>query len=169
VPILTGAGLKHPIALTLVLSGVWLAWSGHTEPLILALGAGSLTFVVWLSVRMKVADAEGVPLGLNYLRVLRYLGWLAVEIGKSNLDVARRVLTPGPLPISPRLIRVPASQRTELAQVIYANSITLTPGTVSVDVAGGEILVHALHADAAAGLESGSMDRKCAELEATSQ
>ena len=69
------------------------------------------------------------------------------------------------LDISPRIIRVRASQQTELAQVIYANSITLTPGTVSVDLRDGEVLVHALHAEAAEGVESGEMDRRCTALE----
>jgi multicomponent Na+:H+ antiporter subunit E len=149
----------------MVLSGVWLAWSGHTEPLILALGAGSLLFVIWLSSHMKVIDSESVPLGLNHLRVLTYVPWLTVEILKANLDVARRIVRPGPLQIAPRMIRVPTSQRTELGQVTYANSITLTPGTVSVDVQGGEVLVHALHEDAARGLETGVMDAKCSALE----
>jgi multicomponent Na+:H+ antiporter subunit E len=161
--------VKHAIALTLVLSGVWLAWSGHTEPLLVALGGGSLLFVVWLSNRMGVLDAESVPLGLRYGRLLAYIPWLALEILKSNIDVARRILTPGPLQISPRMIRVRASQRTELAQVVYANSITLTPGTVSVDLHQGEILVHALHAEAAAGVQTGVMDGKCARLEAEAQ
>jgi multicomponent Na+:H+ antiporter subunit E len=147
---------------------VWLAWSGHTEPLILALGAGSIAFVVWLSARMKVIDAESIPLGLRPVRMLLYLPWLALEILKANFDVARRIVTPGPLQIAPQMIRVCASQHTELGQVVYANSITLTPGTVSVDVRAGEVLVHALHAEAAAGLLRGEMDRKCAQLDVSS-
>ena len=158
--------MKHTIGLTLMLSLIWLAWSGHFEPLTLGLGAASLLFVVALSARMKVVDEESVPLGLHYPRLLLYVPWLAFEIVKANLDVARRILTPGRLPISPRLIRVPASQKTELAQVVYAKSITLTPGTISVDLKDGQILVHALHAEAAAAVETGEMDRKCAQLEA---
>jgi multicomponent Na+:H+ antiporter subunit E len=164
-PTRRGPGLKHRIALAFILSGVWLAWSGHTEPLLLALGAGALGFVVWLSVHMKVIDSESVPIGLRYGRLLLYVPWLAVEVFKSNVAVARRIVTPGPLRIDPRMLRVPASQRTELAQVLFANSITLTPGTISVDVRGGEVLVHALYADAAAGVEAGLMNQKCAELE----
>lgn len=157
--------MRHVIALAAVLTVVWLAWSGHTEPLILCLGAGSIAFVVGLSRRMHLVDEEGVPVGLHYPRLALYIPWLAWEIAKANVDVARRILTPGGPPISPRIIRVPASQATEVGRVIYANSITLTPGTVSIDVDGGEILVHALHAEAAAGVESGEMDRRCAKLE----
>ena len=157
--------VKHPIVLTLALTAVWLAWSGHFEPLLLALGAGSIAFVVALSAHMKIVDHESVPIGLHFPRLLLYIPWLAWQIVKANLDVARRILTPGEPPIAPRIIRVRASQQTDLAQVIYANSITLTPGTVSIDVSGGEILVHALHAEAAAEIESGEMDRRCAALE----
>jgi len=114
---------------------------------------------------MDVVDGEGVPIGLQHSRVVAYVPWLAWEIVKANVDVARRILAPGRPRIAPRLVRVRASQRSELGQVVYANSITLTPGTVSVDLTDGELLVHALHADAAAGVEAGAMDRRCAALE----
>jgi multicomponent Na+:H+ antiporter subunit E len=157
--------VKHSIILITVLSAVWLLWSGHYEPLTLSLGAGSLIFVVALSHRMKVIDSESVPVDLRYLRFATYLPWLAWEIVKANLDVARCILRPGAASISPRLIEVPASQESEIAQVVYANSITLTPGTVSIDLRGGKVLVHALHKEAAAGVESGEMDRRCRDLE----
>jgi multicomponent Na+:H+ antiporter subunit E len=160
--------MKHIASLTAVLAFLWLIWSGHFEPLTLSLGAGSVIVVVALSVRMKVVDDEGAPIGLRYPRLALYVPWLAWEIVKANVDVARRILSPGPPAISPRIIRVRASQASELGQVIYANSITLTPGTISIDVEGGEILVHALHADAAAGVENGEMDRRCTRLETKS-
>lgn len=155
----------HAVILMAVLSAVWLSWSGHFEPLTLGLGAGSVAFVVWLSHHMKVVDSESVPVGLLYFRLATYLPWLGWEIAKANLDVARRILSLGAPPISPRLIQVPASQESEIVQVVYANSITLTPGTVSIDLRGGKVLVHALHADAAAGVETGEMDRRCRDLE----
>ena len=148
-----------------VLSGVWLAWSGHVEPLILALGAGSIAFVVWLSARMKIVDEESVPLGLRYGRMLLYIPWLAREIITANLDVARRILTPGPLRIAPRLLRIPYSQKTPVGQVLFANSITLTPGTISVEVTEDSILVHSLSDEAAEGVTNGVMDAKCVGLE----
>ena len=69
------------------------------------------------------------------------------------------------MPIAPRVFRVKTSQRTELGQVIYANSITLTPGTVSINLFDDEIEVHALTVAGAAGLEEGTMDRRVTELE----
>lgn len=82
----------------------------------------------------------------------------------ANIDVARRILNPK-LPIAPMMIRVKASQKGDLARVIFANSITLTPGTVSVDMQGDEIAVHALTPEAAEFDETGEMDRRVSRLE----
>ena len=83
----------------------------------------------------------------------------------SNFAVAKVILDPK-LPIHPRILRVSASQKTQVGQVIYANSITLTPGTVTLDVRNGHFLVHALTTDSAEGLLSGEMDERVAYLEA---
>ena len=146
-----------------MLSAIWLLWSGHTEPLILSFGLISVLFVMWIGHRMdKAADSpRAYRLGA---RPLTYLPWLAWEGVKANLDVARIILTPA-LPISPRLIRVRASQQTAIGQVTYANSITLTPGTISLDVRDNQILVYALTKEAAEGVESGEMDRKVTAME----
>jgi len=114
-------------------------------------------------IQVRIVDEEGTPLGLP-LRALRYLPWLMWQIVKANVDVARCILDPH-LPIRPTVIRVKAGQRRDLGRVIYANSITLTPGTVSIDLEGDEIHVHALTREAAEGLRSGVMDRKVTELE----
>ena len=150
--------LLHSISLGLVLFGVWLLLSGLFEPLLLGLGVLSCVIVVLIAHRMDVIDREGLPIHLGW-RIVAYWVWLAVEIVKANLDVARRVLDPK-LPIHPVLVRVKASQASELGQVIYANSITLTPGTVSMQVEGGEILVHAIARETAEDLERGEMDRR---------
>lgn len=157
--------MKHVVSLTFLLTVAWLGWSGHFETLTLALGAASIAFVVVLSRRMQLVDHEGAPLGLHFGRIALYLVWLSGEIIKANLDVARRILTPGRPPIAPRIFSVKVQQRSDLAQVVFANSITLTPGTIAIDVADGEVLVHALHEDAARGVEEGTMNRRCAELE----
>ena len=129
--------MRYALVLAVVLSVVWLLLSGHTEPLLLSLGAVSVLAAVGLARRMGLLDAEAVPFKVT-LRALLYLPWLLWQIVKSNLDVARRILDPR-LPIAPRVIRVRASQKTDLGRVVYANSITLTPGTVTVDCEG-EIL-----------------------------
>lgn len=153
----------HAISLSAVLFGVWLLLSGHYTPFLLGLGGISTILVVAIALRMDVVDHEGHPVHLG-LRILGYWLWLIVQIIWANVDVARRVLSPS-LRISPRMLRVRAMQRTELGRVIYANSITLTPGTVSVELEGTEILVHALSAEAADDLRGGAMSRMVTSME----
>ena len=155
--------MKYTVSLSLVLFALWLLWSGHFDILLLSLGVISCAAVVVIAVRMKVVDREGVPVELA-LRLLLYLPWLLWQIVKANVDVARRILHPG-LPISPVLIRVKAGQKHDIARVVYANSITLTPGTVSVDTQGDEITVHALSQEAAEALGTGEMDRRVTRME----
>lgn len=155
--------MKHAVATYLLLYVAWLGWSGHTEPLLLVFGALSCLVALGLSLRMKIVDRESHPYHLG-LRPLRYLPWLLKEIVKANLAVARIILDPK-LPINPHLIRVHPSQKTPVGQVSYANSITLTPGTITLDVRDGTILVHALTEKAAAGLAGGEMDRRVTRME----
>lgn len=156
--------MKFVGALFLILIGIWLLWSGHYTPLLISLGVFSVLVTIAMARRMRIVDGESVPLGLHPLRTPRYLLWLVIEIAKCNLDVARRILDPK-LPISPRLIEVQAGQKDELGRVLYANSITLTPGTVSVETRGKTITVHALTAEAAEGLLTGDMDRRATRVE----
>jgi multicomponent Na+:H+ antiporter subunit E len=93
-----------------------------------------------------------------------YLPWLVWQILKSNIDVARIILSRD-LPISPRLVRVTSSQKTPTGKVIHANSITLTPGTLSLDVRDGQILVHALTAESAEAVAAGEIDRRVTRIE----
>lgn len=155
--------MLHSISLGLLLFGVWLLLSGFFEPLLLGLGVVSCLVVVLIAHRMDVIDREGHPIHLGW-RIVLYWFWLALEIVKSNIDVARRILDPK-LPIHPVLIRLQASQKSELGLVIYANSITLTPGTVSVQVEAGEILVHAIAEEPAEALRQGDMDRRVSAVE----
>lgn len=158
----------HVLALAAVSYGLWLLLSGHYDvpydvPLLLGLGALAVVLVVTIARRMDRQDRKGQPVRLSPKSVL-YWPWLAWQIVKANLDVARRIISPG-MPIRPTLIRVNASQKSELGRVIYANSITLTPGTVSINVDGNTIEVHALTREAAQDLRRGEMDRRVREAE----
>ncbi len=156
--------MRH-VSLTIALSAFWLLLSGYFTPFLLAAGLGSVLAIVWFTDRrMKVLDLEGHPTHLTG-RALTYWPWLLWEIAKSGWDVTKRILHPD-LPISPRLIRVPTSQTTDVGRVIYANSITLTPGTISLELSDGEILVHALTREGAEGLAAGDMDRRATAFEA---
>ena len=157
-----GESLLHVISLATVLYGLWLGLSGHYKPHLLILGVLSVIVAVALARRMDVVDHEGHPVHLSW-RAAAYWPWLGWEILKSNVEIARLILHPR-MPISPRMIEVEGSQRTEVGLVTYANSITLTPGTVTVDVEGKRLQVHALTAGSAAALEAGEMDRRVAAM-----
>ena len=143
---------------------VWLLNSGHYTSLMIGFGIGSCLLVLWLALRMRIVDDEALPVRL-VPRVPLYLPWFVLEVFKSNLDVARRILSPGRLKISPRLFDASASQRSDLGRVLYANSITLTPGTVSIWVFPRKILVHAIADEVADGLLEGEMDLRVTRLE----
>lgn len=149
----------------IALYGFWLLLSGYFTGFLLAAGAGSALAVLLFSRRMGIVDREGHPLHLIRRALFSYWPWLAGEIIKSAWDVTRRILHPR-LPISPTLARFKPSQQTDLGLVIHANSITLTPGTISVAVGRNEFLVHALTAEGAASLAGNEMDRRVTNLEA---
>lgn len=122
--------------------------SGYFKPILLSLGAISILCVVFLVNRMKIMDEETVPY-LYVPKTLSYFAWLFREIAKANMDVVKAVLKPE-LDVKPGLITVKAEQMTDMGRTMFANSITLTPGTVSVSVDGDEILVHSLLSDSVA-------------------
>lgn len=153
----------YAVSSALVLYVFWLLLSGYFTAFLMTAGAASAIAVVALARRMEIVDHEGHPIHLGW-RALTYWPWLVIEIVKSAWDVSKVILDPR-LPISPTLIRVKTSQKTEVGVVVYANSITLTPGTISVDVGHGEILVHALTREGAAGLQTGEMDKRVTVFE----
>lgn len=149
--------MTQSLTLFVLLFILWLLLSGHYDPLPIGLGIASCLFSVYIARRMDVIDKEGHPLHLSF-RLFTYLPWLARETIKSNIAVAKIILHPR-LPISPTVFTVRASQQGDVGKVIYANSITLTPGTVSMSLDGDKILVHAITREAEHELQSGVMDR----------
>ena len=148
--------IKHALLLGLALLGTWLLLSGHFDRLLISLGIASCALVVALTVRMDRTDAARPTLRLRPARLPGYVGWLIIQVFKSNTDVLRRIIR-GPEAISPTLFRVPTNGLDEVGQVIYANSITLTPGTISVNLGDDWIEVHALAQELADGMEEGAM------------
>ncbi len=110
--------------------------------MLLILGAVSIALVLGLVHRMKIFDEETVPY-YKVPKTLLYLVWLFKEIVKANVEVVKAVMSPD-LEVSPTMVKIPASPNTEIGKTVFANSITLTPGTVSVKIDEDEILVHAL-------------------------
>jgi len=156
--------LLRAFGLGAILFGFWLLLSGYyDDPLLLGLGVGSSVLVVYLCKRMDVVDHEGVPLQLGG-RFWRYLPWLMKEIFVANVAVAKIILDPK-MPISPRMVVFHGSQETDLGKVLYANSITLTPGTITTGVEGQAFEIHALTAADLETDEEDQMDRRCSWVE----
>lgn len=131
------------LALFLSLAALWFMLSGYyTKTVLLVFGLASILLTVWLTARAGFLDRDGVPTKI-FPDILPYMFWLTVEIGKANLAVLGHAFSPV-LRLSPKLVRVPVNQRSDVGRVIFANSITLTPGTVSIDLGEDEVLVHAL-------------------------
>lgn len=149
------------LILTLVGFAFWFVLSGSTAPLTLALGAASAFAVAWSN-----RDLELVTDALRYSgRVVAYLPWLLKEIVVSAIQVMRIVLDPR-LPVDPVLVRVVTGLQSDLARTTFANSVTLTPGTFTVDAENGEFVIHALTRAGAAGLvgEEAEMVRRVAHV-----
>jgi len=155
--------MRHTIMLSLSLAIFWLANSGHYSALILSLGVISIAVIVYIAHRMDVVDHEAQPIHLT-LKIPGYYAWLAKEIILSNLTVVKHIWL-GNKSISPGFATITASQKTEIGKVIYANSITLTPGTVTVTLEDDKFLVHSLLKESIEDLESGEMDRRVTQLE----
>lgn len=141
----------------------WVALSGHFTPMLVAAGAASALVCVLAAIRMRAADAEGHPIEL-FQGAVSYFPWLFREIAKSGWAVTKLILHPR-LPISPTMTVVRASQRTRVGVAAYGNSITLTPGTITVGVNGDDLTVHALTREGALDLEAGGMDRRVSQFE----
>ena len=135
---------------------IWLLLSGHYDPLLLTLGVLSCITCLYVTWKAKFIDEEGLPLHL-LIRLPIYTLWLFKEIIKANIDTAKIIIINNP---DPQNFRVKSSQKTEAGKVTYANSITLTPGTVTTVLDGDILEVHALSSDMADDVKSGVMDKK---------
>jgi multicomponent Na+:H+ antiporter subunit E len=155
--------LLHLASLGIVLYAFWLLLSGYFTPFLLAAGAGSALGVVLLSRRMRIVDREGHPLQM-IAAVLLYWPWLIKEIAKSAWSVSRIILDPR-LPISPVLVRFKPTQKSQVGLATHANSITLTPGTITVEATQDEFLVHGLTRTSGAGVIDSDMDRRVTRVE----
>lgn len=155
--------MKHTISLFLTLVAFWLLNSGHNTALILFLGLFSIALVLFISHRMDVVDHESQPLYLSP-NIFGYYFWLTKKVIQSNITVVKHIWL-GKESISPTLKKIKISQKTDMGKVIYANSITLTPGTVVIDLVDDEIIVHALRFNDFETLNTGEMDRRVSLLE----
>lgn len=156
------------IASAIFLMALWLLMSGVYKSLVIGFGLGSVFLIMIILWRMDKVDGDHVQIRLNPLRFLGYIIWLFGEIAKSNWAVTRTILSPV-MPIRQKMLVVPQSQKTDLAQVIFANSITLTPGTISVETEDGGLLVHALSYCPDDDASLADMDRRVTAVETEEQ
>ncbi|PCI65737.1 MAG: cation transporter [Gammaproteobacteria bacterium] len=155
--------MRHTLTLFVTLTVFWLLNSGHNTVLMTLLGLVSIIFVLYVAHKMDVVDHESQPVHLS-LKFPGYFLWLLKELVLANISVVKSIWL-GNSTISPCLMTIKSSQKTDLGIVIYANSITITPGTVSVDLIGDRITVHSLFKENIEFLKAGEMDRRVTELE----
>lgn len=128
---------------TLTLFALWLLMSGVYEPLTIGFGAISSIIAIYVGKRMNAIDRHPLEIHINFAKMAAYFGWLMVEIAKSNWEVTKLIVAPK-MRLRQNMFEVPYVQKSDLGQTIFANSITLTPGTITVEVEPGHFLVHAL-------------------------
>ena len=149
------------ITLFIVLFAFWLLMSGYYTPLILSLGVISCLLCVYLTIKGKFLDNETLPIYF-FPRLIQYTLWLIKEILKSNIQTAKVIIMKSE---EPELFSVKATQKTNEGKVTYANSITLTPGTVTTQIKNDIFEVHALTKDFGDDVRSSEMDKMVTWLE----
>lgn len=166
---IVGSPALHLASLAVILFVFWLILSGNTEPRFLIYGILAALITAWITYPLLLifdghTEKKYFLLGLNPLKLVVYLFWLTWQLVLANLDVLRATVGPQ-IQIDPRIVRFRYRAENPLAKIWLANSITLTPGTVTLDVTeDGEFSVHALTGGAADGLKDGGMQKEVAWL-----
>lgn len=154
--------LARMVLLGLLLIAAWLLWSGFFKPLLLMLGAFSCALVLLIAHRMQLFDTDTFALRFTG-RLFLFWGWLGREIVRSSLQVTRAVLSPR-LTISPTVAEFDSSCEHPLDLTILGNSITLTPGTLTLSIEGQHFIVHSLSEQGARDIIGGEMDQRVSKL-----
>ena len=141
--------ILRALALFVSLLVLWLLMSGiFDNGLILGLGVLSCGLSVWITHRLGLLKGNEAGPALQIFPGLRYIAWLLVEIGRADWAVTKIILAQG-LPVRQRLLKVPCQQSTDIGRALFANSITITPGTITVETELDCFIVHALSDEAA--------------------
>ena len=157
--------MLHFIFLVISLFSFWLLLSGFwNNTLLLVLGFISSVFAAFIGAKIKQQNEFSLDLGF-FLRFPKYLIWLIGEIWTANVDTAKRIWLPEKYPITPTISKLKTTQATNFGRTVYANSITITPGTVSVDIDDDVLTVHALSHHSIDDLAQGEMDARVTKLE----
>jgi multicomponent Na+:H+ antiporter subunit E len=148
-------GTSRPLLVFAGCLAFWFLLSGHLAILDLVLGVAASAAIAWVNRH----DEALSDLLVWSPRMLAYLPWLLREIWTANLQVVRLVLDPR-LPIDPVVVSLPTRYATDLARTTLANSITLTPGTITLDVDGETLVVHAITRAGGEDIAGGGMARR---------
>ncbi len=157
----------YRLCIFLLLFGIWIIFSGQFDWFHLALGILSTAFITAISSSFFLEDrSQGV--GDRIQQIIRlpvYLLWMLYQIWLSNIHILRLALSPNELPeVEPSLVRVKTNLKTDFGKWMLANSITLTPGTITIDIEGDELLIHSISQITTEGVESDDMERKIAAI-----
>lgn len=157
----------YPFLIFVLLLLTWVAFSGKFDAFHLGLGVLSALIVTLLSQDLLFSDRK--KSGSDRLseagRFLRYAVWLLWQIALANVHVLKLALTgSGQAEIAPRVVKFKTKLKSDFAKFVFANSITLTPGTVTISITGNQFLVHAISEATAKDLATGEMERRVAEV-----
>lgn len=146
--------MNHQVRLAIILVCTWILLSGMFEPLMLSFGVFSVVFSMWITGRMHKIDRERYTFFVT-LSFISFLFKLAVKVVQSNYDVCLRIL--GIRPVESTFITLPMPYKEDVAKVLYANAITLTPGSSSIALSNDTLLVHTISAQSAEDLANNDM------------
>ncbi len=143
----------------------WVVFSGRFDGFHLGLGVISCAIVSWFVSDLSTPDPRPIGMFRLWLNFILYFPWLIWQIFLANIHVLLLVLSPNMMDrIDPHIVKIKTRMRDRLALVTFANSITLTPGTITVNVSiYGDLSVHAIDKESAAGLP-GEMERRVARI-----
>lgn len=150
--------MKHMAGLVFLLSVLWWVLSGYTYTLVVSLGVVSVLFVAFVAHRMEVIDDDSHPLHLS-LRLIRFWLYLLGQVLLSSSHMVRLVLSPKP-DLNPRIVRARIRQDSVLGKVMLGNAITLTPGSVTLDITDNVLEAHAIDEATALDIEKGTFDKR---------
>lgn len=155
--------MRYTLGLFVILIVFWTINSQYNAGLILFFGLISILLVLFITHRMKLIDQESTPLHL-FLSIWPFWCWLLKEIVVGSIYVLKKILQ-GNSSLSPKIIEIKLDFKDEISKVIFANSITLVPGTLSVQLNEESIVVHALTQELADDLLSGELAHRIKRIE----
>lgn len=166
---IVGSPVVHLVGMAVVLFAFWMILSGRTEVKFIVYGVLTSVVTAWITYPLllipnKDGSRKYFIFGISILKFIKYALWLLWQLVLANIDVARATTNQN-LEIDPKVVRFYFRTENPMAEVVLADSITLTPGTVTLNVTDdGLFEIHALTVGAAAGVLDGSMQKKVAEL-----